>query len=34
MLSLPWEGLTVSPGEPAIPTTLVAPADARRDGAS
>jgi nicotinate phosphoribosyltransferase len=23
MISLPWEGLTMAPGEPAIPTTLV-----------
>ena len=23
MVGLPWEGLTISPGDPAIPTTLV-----------
>jgi nicotinate phosphoribosyltransferase len=42
MISLPWEGLTVSPGEPAIPTTLLAfdgavsdaVTDPRPDGAS
>ena len=34
MISLPWEGLTMAPGDPAIPTTLVTHTGRPRDGAS
>jgi nicotinate phosphoribosyltransferase len=32
MVGLPWEGLTIAPGEPAIPTTLITPGDPTSDG--
>ena len=33
MVGLPWEGLTISDGEPAIPTTLIPPATRGRSRA-
>ncbi|HEY4993262.1 MAG TPA: nicotinate phosphoribosyltransferase [Nakamurella sp.] len=34
MIGLPWEGLTMSPGEPAIPTSIIGPPASPRDGTS
>jgi nicotinate phosphoribosyltransferase len=32
MIGLPWEGLTMSPGEPAIPTSIIGPPASPRGG--
>src|SRR5664279_814905 len=34
MIGLPWEGLTMSPGEPAIPTSIIGPPASPRGGTS